>query len=143
MATVPESATTPPDMTLFRFGPYRLDAATRELADADRVIPLPPRVFDGLVFLIERRERAVGREELIAALWGARGATDVQLAQLVLQCRRAVGDDGQAQNAIRTVAGFGYRWVAPVEIAVRDTAVASAASVANTPAVSAPETRPA
>jgi DNA-binding winged helix-turn-helix (wHTH) protein/tetratricopeptide (TPR) repeat protein len=107
-------------MTLFRFGPYRLDASTRELADGDRVIPLPPRVFDGLVFLIERRERAVGREEFIDAMWGARGATDVQLAQLVLQCRRAVGDDGQAQKVIRTVAGFGYRWIAPVEIASRD-----------------------
>jgi DNA-binding winged helix-turn-helix (wHTH) protein/tetratricopeptide (TPR) repeat protein len=124
-------------MTLFRFGPYRLDAATRELAEADRVIPLPPRVFDALVFLIERRERAVGREELIDAMWGARGATDVQLAQLVLQCRRAVGDDGHAQQAIRTVAGFGYRWVAPVEIASRDAEPASDSSVRET-ALAAP-----
>jgi len=131
------------DMTLFRFGPYRLDAATRELADADRVISLPPRVFAGLMFLIERRERAVGREELIDALWGARGATDVQLAQLVLQCRRAVGDDGQAQNAIRTVAGFGYRWIAPVEIVARDADNATVAAVAETTSAALPEARPA
>ncbi|MET0230235.1 MAG: winged helix-turn-helix domain-containing protein [Rhodanobacteraceae bacterium] len=130
-------------MTLFRFGPYRLDAATRELAEADRVIPLPPRVFDGLVFLIERRERAVGREELIDALWGARGATDVQLAQLVLQCRRAVGDDGQAQNAIRTVAGFGYRWVAPIEIAARDAQTERVAPVADATSAAVPVVRPA
>ena len=103
-------------MTAFRFGDYRIDTATRELAGANGTVPLPPRVFDCLVHLIERRERAVGREELIDAMWGARGATDVQLAQLVLQCRRAVGDDGQAQRAIRTVAGFGYRWVAPLEV---------------------------
>jgi DNA-binding winged helix-turn-helix (wHTH) protein/tetratricopeptide (TPR) repeat protein len=131
-------------MTLFRFGPYRLDAATRELADADRVIALPPRVFDALVFLIERRDRAVGREELIDALWGARGATDVQLAQLVLQCRRAVGDDGQAQNAIRTVAGFGYRWVAPIEVATRETNAEPVASVVDetrAPPAAAPRVR--
>jgi DNA-binding winged helix-turn-helix (wHTH) protein/tetratricopeptide (TPR) repeat protein len=109
-------------MTAFRFGDYRIDAATRELTDAGGTVPLPPRVFDCLKFLIERRDRAVGRDELIDAMWGARGATDVQLAQLVLQCRRAVGDDGQAQRAIRTVAGFGYRWVAPVDAPAVDAA---------------------
>jgi DNA-binding winged helix-turn-helix (wHTH) protein/tetratricopeptide (TPR) repeat protein len=102
-------------MTSLGFGDYRIDAATRELTRAGSPVALPPRVFDCLAFLIERRERAVGREELIEAMWGARGATDVQLAQLVLQCRRAVGDDGQAQRVIRTVPGFGYRWVAAVD----------------------------
>jgi DNA-binding winged helix-turn-helix (wHTH) protein/tetratricopeptide (TPR) repeat protein len=101
-------------VTVLRFGDYRIDAATRELTHGGDTVALPPRAFDCLLFLIEQRERAVGREELIAAMWGTRGATDVQLAQLVLQCRRAVGDDGQAQHAIRTVPGFGYRWIAPV-----------------------------
>jgi DNA-binding winged helix-turn-helix (wHTH) protein/tetratricopeptide (TPR) repeat protein len=101
-------------MAAFRFDDYRLDTATRELTHGGVAIALPPRAFDALVLLIEQRDRAVGREELIDAIWGARGASDVQLAQLMLQCRRAVGDDGQAQRAIRTVAGFGYRWIAPI-----------------------------
>ncbi|MET0226525.1 MAG: winged helix-turn-helix domain-containing protein, partial [Dokdonella sp.] len=96
---------------LYVFAPFRLDAATRELRKHDERIALPPRVFACLLYLIERHERAVGRDELIDALWDGRSASDVQLAQLILQCRRAVDDDGQGQRAIRTVAGFGYRWV--------------------------------
>jgi DNA-binding winged helix-turn-helix (wHTH) protein/tetratricopeptide (TPR) repeat protein len=98
-------------MSAYVFASFRLDAATRELRRHDEQIALPPRVFACLLYLIERHERAVGRDELIEAMWDGRSASDVQLAQLILQCRRAVDDDGQGQRAIRTVAGFGYRWV--------------------------------
>ncbi len=91
------------------FAPFRLDAATRELRKHEERIALPPRVFACLLYLIERHERAVGRDELIEALWDGPLRLDVQLAQLILQCRRAVDDDGQGQRAIRTVTGFGYR----------------------------------
>lgn len=101
-------------MTELRFDAFRLDTATRELDKDGVVVALPPRVFACLALLARHRDRAMGRDELIEAMWDGRGATDVQLAQLVLQCRRAVDDDGQRQRVIRTVAGFGYRWVAPV-----------------------------
>ena len=120
-------------MAAYRFDDYRLDTATRELTRGGAAVALPPRAFDALVLLIERRDRAVGREELIDALWGARGASDVQLAQLVLQCRRAVGDDGQTQRAIRTVAGFGYRWIAPVVDETMSRTPGADASGAGTP----------
>ena len=44
-----------------------------------------------------------------AALWGRVDATDSQVNQIVLRARLAVGDDGQVQQMIRTVPGFGYR----------------------------------
>lgn len=101
-------------VTGLRFDAFHLDTATRELSREGVVVALPPRVFACLALLARHRDRAMGRDELIEAMWDGRGATDVQLAQLVLQCRRAVDDDGQRQRVIRTVAGFGYRWVAPV-----------------------------
>lgn len=101
-------------MTALRFDAFRLDTATRELSRDGVIVALPPRVFACLALLAAHRERAMGRDELIEAMWNGRGATDVQLAQLVLQCRRAVDDDGQRQRVIRTVSGFGYRWVAEV-----------------------------
>lgn len=101
---------------VYRFGAYRLLPAARELWNADQRIALPPRAFSCLVMLVEQRARAVGREELIGALWPRGNASDVQLGQLILQCRRAIEDDGQSQHAIRTVAGFGYRWVAATEV---------------------------
>lgn len=126
---------------VFRFGSYRLLPAARELWNGDTLVALPPRAFSCLVMLVERRERAVGREELIGALWPRGHASDVQLGQLILQCRRAIDDDGQSQHAIRTVAGFGYRWIAPTEVEHPSGAAAEAAAnaaAAPTTGVSAP-----
>lgn len=95
-----------------RFGSHLIDFATRELSDDGRLLQLSPRVFDCIAYLIEHRDRAVGRDELMAALWGKADVADTQLAQVILRARRTTGDSGEAQQAIRTVAGFGYRWVA-------------------------------
>ena len=109
----PAPAHYPPRVTRrLRFGPRLIDLATRELSDDGRLLQLSPRVFDAVAYLIEHRDRAVGRDELMAALWGKADVADTQLAQVILRARRAVGDSGETQQAIRTVAGFGYRWVA-------------------------------
>lgn len=96
------------DTYLFRN--FRLDPATRELRKDDDLVVLPGSAFDCLVYLVEHRERAVGRDELIAAVWGRVDVADTLLAQTVLRVRRTLGDSG-SEGAIRTVARFGYRWV--------------------------------
>ncbi|MDC8014386.1 winged helix-turn-helix domain-containing protein [Tahibacter soli] len=95
----------------YRFDSFRLDATTRELRHDDALVALPARAFDGLAYLIRHRARAVGRDEFVSAVWGRVDVTDAQVNQLMLRIRRALGDDGQAQRAVRTVPGFGYRWV--------------------------------
>lgn len=54
------------------------------------------------------RERAVGRAGLVEATFGWPDVSDAQFGQIVLRAAR-VEDDGNAQRAIRTIAGFGYR----------------------------------
>ena len=100
----------------YRFDAYELDAPARELRTARGPVALPPKSFDCLVYLLERRERAVGRDELISAVWGRIDVSDALLGQTLARARRAVGDTGEEQRVIRTVARFGYHWVAPVEI---------------------------
>ncbi len=112
---------------VYRFGDCTIDPSARELRNAGVLATLSPKVFDCLTYLIEHRERAVGRDELIAAVWGKVDVTDTLLGQTVLKARRAVGDSGNGQNVIRTVPRFGYRWVA--EIAVDDIDAKSAAAV--------------
>lgn len=102
--------------TLYRFGEFRLDAATRQLWRGAEPVSLPPKVFDCIVYLVEHRERAVGRDELIAAVWGKVDITDSVLGQTILQARRALDDTGKEQGAIRTVLRFGYHWVAAVDV---------------------------
>jgi DNA-binding winged helix-turn-helix (wHTH) protein/tetratricopeptide (TPR) repeat protein len=97
----------------YRFGRFRVSAATRELADGTRAIDLPARAFDCLVYLIEHRDRAVGRDELIAAVWGRADVSEALLNHTILKIRRALGGGGQ--EWIRTVPRFGYRWAGPVD----------------------------
>ena len=51
----------------YRFGEYRVEPAARELWRGTQLLALPPQVFDFLAYLIERHERAVGRDEVVAA----------------------------------------------------------------------------
>jgi DNA-binding winged helix-turn-helix (wHTH) protein len=100
---------------IYHFGRFRLDPAARELREGDNLLDLARRTFDGLVFLVEHRDRAVSRDELIDALWG-RPVEDIQVTQLVMRLRRLLGDDSHEPSFIRAVPGFGYRWIAETEI---------------------------
>lgn len=110
----PTEDESPARMTIarYRFGSHTLDLARRELRCGDKTVALQARVFECLCCLIEHRDRAVGRDELVGAVFGRADVSDAQLAQIVLRTRRAVGDDGQKQHTIRTVPRFGFRWTA-------------------------------
>ncbi|MET0225361.1 MAG: winged helix-turn-helix domain-containing protein, partial [Dokdonella sp.] len=92
---------------VYRFGSYRIDSSARELQHAGELVVLSPKVFDCLAYLIAHRDRAVGRDELIAAVWGKADVSDTLLGQTLLKARRVVGDTGNEQNAIRTIPRFG------------------------------------
>ena len=96
----------------YTFGRFRVFVSARELRDGDALVELPARAFDCLVYLIEHRDRAVGRDELIAAVWGRADVSEALLNHTILKIRRALGSDGQ--EPIRTVPRFGYRWTGVV-----------------------------
>jgi DNA-binding winged helix-turn-helix (wHTH) protein len=120
----------------YRFGEFTLDPARRELLRGDAPVAVPPRAFDCIVYLLEHRERAVGRDELIAAVWGRTETGDGTLGQTVLAARRALDDTGKEQHAIRTVFRFGYHWVAPVEPFDSSLTPMASAAIASTPIAS-------
>lgn len=101
--------------TSYHFGEFRLDPVARELWQGEELADLARRTFDGLVFLVEHRDRAVSRDELIEVLWG-RPVEDIQVTQLVMRLRRLLGDDSHEPRYIRAVSGFGYRWIAETEV---------------------------
>lgn len=122
--------------SVYRFGAFRLDPARRELRRAGALLEVPPRVFAGLVHLVEHRERAVTRAELIAAAWRRDNVSETQLFQLILRARRAIDDDAEQQRCIRTIVGYGYRWVADTEVDADD--AAQPATATPTPRPNAP-----
>jgi DNA-binding winged helix-turn-helix (wHTH) protein/tetratricopeptide (TPR) repeat protein len=105
---------------VFEFGTFRFVPSARELWRGSTRVELPRRTFECLEHLILHRDRAVGRDELVAAIFHRTNVSDAQLGQIVLRTRRAVDDDGNAQHAIRTIAGFGYRWVADVRVVAEE-----------------------
>lgn len=112
----------------FQFGDYRLDIPRRELSRGAELVVMQLKVFDTLAWLVEHRDRAVGRDELIAAVWGKVDVSDNVLGQIIGRARQAVGDDGSSQHCIRTMPRFGYRWVAET-VVIDPTVSGSGASV--------------
>lgn len=112
---------------LYRFAGVCLDSASRLISGPDGPLAVPRRVFDCLAYLVEHRDRAVSRDELILHVWNRPNVSDTQLAQTVLRARRLLSDDGVEQRLIRTVPGFGYHWVG--EVALVDTVTEAPADI--------------
>ena len=73
-----------------------------------------PQVFDLLVYLVRNRDRVVSKDDLIASVWGGRIVSESTLTSRINAARKAVGDSGEDQKLIRTVARRGLRFVADV-----------------------------
>jgi pimeloyl-ACP methyl ester carboxylesterase/DNA-binding winged helix-turn-helix (wHTH) protein len=96
---------------VWRFDEYLLDAARYELWRAGVAVALEPQVFELLSYLVENHHRMVTRDELMDAIWGAGHGSEASLSTRIKAARRALGDDGVAQNYIRTVRARGYQFV--------------------------------
>jgi DNA-binding winged helix-turn-helix (wHTH) protein/tetratricopeptide (TPR) repeat protein len=101
---------------LYRFEEYRIDPARRELWRYDEQVAVQPKAFACLAYLIEHRDRVVGTDELIAAVWGRSDLTDNVVMHSIARARTAIGDSGEQQRAIRTVTRVGYAWSLEVEV---------------------------
>jgi len=98
---------------VLHFGDCSINIASRELLRAGVRVNLAPIVFDCIAYLIQHRERAVGRDELVAAVWGRASVSDAVMGKTILTARRAIGDTAEEQRFLRTVPRFGYQWGAP------------------------------
>jgi len=95
----------------YRFEEFTVSTARRTVLRAGREVPLIPRYFDLLVLLIEQRQRAVERGEILDAVWRDVVVSDGALSQAVRTLRRALGDTAREPRFIRTVSRHGYRFV--------------------------------
>ena len=99
----------------FLFDDCVLDLDRRQLVRASQVVATAPQVFDLLVYLVQRRERVVSRDELVDAIWAGRVVSESTLASHINAVRKAIGDSGQQQRLIQTVARKGFRFIGEVK----------------------------
>lgn len=91
-----------------RFGPFTVDAETRQLLRDGSEVHLSPKAFDLLCSLIEHRPRVVEKDELLARIWPDTFVVDAGLNVLIGEIRRALADDARQPRYVRTVHGVGY-----------------------------------
>ena len=99
---------------LYLFNNFALDSERRELRAGGAVVAIEPQVFDLLVHLIENRDRVVSKDDLIASVWQGRVVSDSTLDSRINAVRKAIGDNGDQQALVRTIARKGVRFVGNV-----------------------------
>src|SRR6202167_3083246 len=99
---------------ILSFDDYEIDVERRELKCAKTPIHVEPQVFDLLVYLVQNRDRVVSKDDLIASVWGGRIVSDSTLTSRINAARKAIGDNGEDQKLIRTIARKGLRFVGAV-----------------------------
>jgi TolB-like protein/Tfp pilus assembly protein PilF len=99
---------------LYCFEKCAIDTERRELRRGAELVPLEPKVFDLLVYLIEHRERVVSKDDLLAALWDGRIVSESALSTRINGARAAIGDSGEEQRLIKTLPRKGLRFIGEV-----------------------------
>jgi TolB-like protein/DNA-binding winged helix-turn-helix (wHTH) protein/Tfp pilus assembly protein PilF len=98
----------------YSFEEFRVDAAKRLLFCGEQRIPVPPKVFDTLLVLVENSGRVVAKDELMRLVWPDTVVEENNLNQTISALRKALGEDPDQHRYIVTLPGRGYRFVAPV-----------------------------
>jgi len=97
------------------FGECALDPARRELSRGGEPVHIEPQVFDLLLHLIRNRDHVVSKDDLLSAVWQGRIVSESTLSTRINAARSAIGDSGERQQFIRTVARRGLHFVGEVE----------------------------
>lgn len=101
-----------PAEDVLRFGPFSLDLGRACLSGPGGQLPLRPKSFDVLVYLLRNRDRVISKDELMGAVWPNVFVTENSLVQCISDIRAALGAEGP--TFLKTVARRGYIFSVPL-----------------------------
>jgi DNA-binding winged helix-turn-helix (wHTH) protein len=81
------------------------------------VLPVEPKAFRVLLFLLRNPRRLITKEELLDAVWNDAAVTENSLSRNIAVLRRLLGDEIREPRYIATVPTVGYRFLCDVEVA--------------------------
>lgn len=96
--------------------PYSLDLVNECLWQGSRAIPLRPKAFAALKYLLAHRAELVTKEEFLNAIWPETFVGDAVLKVTIRQLREALDDDPKAPRFIETAHRRGYRFIGHIEV---------------------------
>jgi DNA-binding winged helix-turn-helix (wHTH) protein len=98
------------------FDEFRLCTERRALFRDEVEVRLRRKAYECLRHLVEQSPRAVPKDELCDVVWSPRIISTETLTSTIKDIRLALGDRGEPRRYVRTLSGFGYRFVAPVVV---------------------------
>ncbi len=100
---------------IYEFEEFRLDAGKRLLLQDDgEPVPLMPKAFEILLYLVKKAGTVVEKDELMEAVWPDTSVEENNLTQNISSLRRVLGEKHRENRFIATVPGRGYKFVADV-----------------------------
>jgi len=108
--------TEPASRISYEFSKFRLDLQQRLLLSSSdgEPIPLSPKLFDTLLYFVERRGELLDKATLMKAIWPNVIVEENNLNQNISALRRVLGESPGEHRFIVTEPGRGYRFVADV-----------------------------
>src|SRR3984957_1636822 len=99
-------------------GGVEVDLGRYELRRSGGRIRLEKKPMELLIFLLERREQLVSRDDIVKKLWRSDLFIDTEknVNNVVRKLRTALGDKADRPRFLETVVGKGYRFVGPVRV---------------------------
>lgn len=98
----------------FRFGECLFDGRSLALTVSGTVVKLERKQLEVLFYLLQHAGEVVTKQELLDEVWAGRILSDAVLTKTMARLRQGLGDESQA--IIKTVHGYGYRLIAPVQV---------------------------
>ena len=89
----------------YDFDIFRVDVQNRSLSRKGGSVSIPPRTFDLLLVLVEHRNRAVSKNELMEKLWSS-DADPNNVDQHISKLRDILGGESRLKNSVQR-----YRYI--------------------------------
>ena len=108
--------------SFYEFGPFRLYPVKRLLLRNGYPIPLPPKMFETLLVLVQRSGHIVEKEEFMRLVWSDAFVEESNLSQNIFMLRKILGKHPDGRLYIETIPKRGYRFTSNVRKVGEDAA---------------------
>jgi serine/threonine-protein kinase len=106
----------------YEFDNFRIDSGKRLLSNGGpEPIPLTPKIFDTLLYLVSHHGTVIDKDELMSAIWPDTIVEENNLNKNISVLRHVLGENPGAHRFIVTVPGKGYKFVADVRVTTDET----------------------
>ena len=107
---ISEDAAGSVNSNLLVFEPFVIDLDAAVIRVNGEAVHVEPQVFDLVALLCANPGRLLSHDEIIEKVWNGRIVSDSAIASRINAARKALGDDGQRQEIIKTIRGRGFRF---------------------------------